>query len=245
MHRMGELEDLFRRHTGRMVTKWRHYFEVYERHLGAFRGRPAVILEFGVWHGGSLQLWRRWFGPQARIVGVDVRPECARFQEPGTDVVIGDQADPATHRVLRERYGAFDVVIDDGGHTMAQQATTLREIYPALRPGGVYIVEDTHSSYHPYWGGGLRREGTFIEMAKAMIDQQYGWFGPIPGLVPDEITRTAFGLHFYDSMVVIEKRMLAAPVPVYNGEATLPLDERERAFIAEMDLLRKAEPAPT
>ena len=241
---MGELEDLFRRHRGRMVTKWRHYFEVYERHLAAFRGKPVTLLEFGVWHGGSLQLWRQWLGPEARIVGVDVRPECARFAEPGTEIVIGDQADPATHRGLRERYGAFDVVIDDGGHGMAQQATTFREIFPALRPGGVYIVEDTHSSYHAHWGGGLRQDGTFIEGAKRIIDQQYAWFGPIPGLEPDELTRTAFGLHFYNSIVVIEKRDLAAPVPVYRGEATLALDDRERQFIAYMDELRAKEPAP-
>ena len=53
---MGELEEHFQRHTGRMVTKWRHYFEIYERHFAQYRGRPIRLVEFGVWHGGSLQL---------------------------------------------------------------------------------------------------------------------------------------------------------------------------------------------
>jgi hypothetical protein len=232
---MGELEDEFRRGAGRLVTKWRHYFEIYERHLAPFRGRAVRLLEFGVWHGGSLQLWRRYLGPQAQIVGVDVNPECARLAGEGIEVVIGDQADPATHRGLRERFGEFDIVIDDGGHTMEQQATTFRETYPAVRDGGLYVVEDTHSSYHPHWGGGLRRQGTFIEQAKLMIDQIHALYGPVPGLVPDYITQTAYGLHFYDSMVVVEKRARGKPQPVYAGEPTVAMTEKERDFLAFMD----------
>ena len=232
---MGDLEDYFRANKKRLITKWRHYFEIYERHFAPYRGRPVRMLEYGIWHGGSLQMWRSYFGPQAHIVGVDIKPECARFAEPGTDVVIGDQADPATHRGLRERYGTFDIVVDDGGHRSEQQITTFLEIYPALAPGGTYLVEDVHTSYIPGWGGGLRRPGTFIEFAKQIVDQQYAWYGPIPGLHGDELTRTAFGLHFYDSMVVIEKRELEVPMPVYSGEATLPVDARELQFLAHMD----------
>jgi hypothetical protein len=168
-------------------------------------------------------------------VGVDVRPECASFAEEGTDVVIGDQADPATHRRLREAYGAFDVVIDDGGHTMAQQATTLTEMYPALREGGIYVVEDTHSSYNEHWGGGLRRPGTFIEQAKNMIDQLHALYGLAPGLAPDYATQTVHGLHFYDSMLVIEKRLRERPQAVYRGVPTLEMSAEERRFLALME----------
>jgi len=234
---MGDLEDYFRGNKGRLITKWRHYFEIYERHFAHYRGRPVRVLEYGVWQGGSLQMWRSYFGPQAEVVGVDVRPECARFAEQGIDVVIGDQADPATHRGLRERYGTFDIVIDDGGHRPEQQITTFLEIYPALTPGGTYMVEDVHTSYMPGWGGGLRHPGTFIEFAKRIIDQLHAWYGPIPGLQGDDLTRTAFGLHFYDSMVVIEKRELEVPMPLYSGEPTLPLDARELEFLAYMDAL--------
>ena len=232
---MGELEDEFRRGAGRLVTKWRHYFEIYERHLAPFRGRPVLLLEFGVWHGGSLQLWRRYLGPQARIVGVDVNPECAGLAEEGIEIVIGDQADPATHRSLRERHGGFDIVIDDGGHTMEQQVTTFREIYPAVRDGGLYVVEDTHSSYHAHWGGGLRRPGTFIEQAKLMIDQMHAFYGPVAGLAPDYITQTVQGLHFYDSMLVVEKGKREAPQPVYAGTAAVSMSDEEKQFIAHMD----------
>ena len=116
------------------------------------------IVEFGVWHGGSLQMWRRFFGPEAQIVGVDINPECARFAEPGVE--IGDRATRPTrrpHRALRSRFGEFDIVIDDGGHRMDQQVTTFRELYRAVKEGGLYVAEDLHTSYHPDFGGGLGR----------------------------------------------------------------------------------------
>jgi predicted O-methyltransferase YrrM len=231
---MGDLEDYFRGNKGRLITKWRHYFEIYERHFAPYRARPVRMVEYGVWHGGSLQMWRSYLGPQAHIVGVDRNPECARLAEEGIDVVIGDQADPATHRSLLARYGAFDIVLDDGGHTMEQQASTFRAMYPALRDGGLYVVEDTHSSYNAYWGGGLRQPGTFIEQAKLMIDQLHAWYGPVPGLAPDYVTQTTHGLHFYDSMVVVEKRTRGPPQPVCSGTPTIPMSAEELEFLAEI-----------
>jgi hypothetical protein len=232
---MGELEDYFRANTGRLMTKWRHYFEIYERHFAPYRGKPVRILEFGVWHGGSLRMWRDYFGPAATIVGVDVNPACASLAEPGIDVVIGDQRDPATHRGLRERYGEFDIVIDDGGHTMAQQVTTFLELYAAVSPGGLYVAEDLHSSYLPRWGGALRSPGSFIELGKRMIDQLHAWYGPIPGLQPDYVTANTFALHFYDSMLVLEKRPITMPEPLYSGEPSLPLEAADLRSLAYMD----------
>lgn len=233
---MSDLEAYFRSNPGRLISKWRHYFEIYERHFAPYRNRPVRILEFGVWHGGSLQMWRSYFGPEAHIVGVDFNPECARLAEPGIDIVIGDQAAPATHRGLRERFGDFDIVIDDGGHVMNQQVTTFREIYPAVKMGGLYVAEDLHTSYHAHWGGGLRRTGTFIEFAKLLVDQIHAWHGPPAGLRIDYITQTAFGLHFYDSMLVIEKRRLSTPVSQYSGTPTLAMSASELRFLGQMDV---------
>lgn len=232
---MGELEAYFSANPGRLLTKWRHYFEIYERHFAPFRGRDIRLLEFGVWHGGSLQMWRHYFGPRAHIVGVDSNPSCAQLAEPGIDIVIGDQVQPETHRQLRERYGPFDIVIDDGGHTMAQQITTFRELYPAVKPGGLYLAEDLHTSYQPPWGGGLGRPGTFIEFAKQLVDQLHAWYGPPPGLEVDYITRMTFALHFYDSMLVLEKRRIDTPRSVYSGKPTLPLSSPELQSMARMD----------
>ena len=135
------LEEYLEQHAdGRRVHKWAHYLDVYERHLAQYRGRPITMLEIGVQSGGSLRMWRDYFGPAARVVGVDIDPRCARLEDPDTTVVIGDQEDPRFMASLAERFGPFDVVIDDGGHTMAQQARTLEVLWPAIRTGGVLIV---------------------------------------------------------------------------------------------------------
>ena len=105
--------------------------------------------------------------------------------------------------------------------------------------GGLYVVEDTHSSYHPKWGGGLRRPGSFIEQAKALVDQLHAWYGPIPGLEPDYVTQTAHGVHFYDSMVVIEKRHRKQPQPVYRGAPSMPLSPAEEELLRHMDRLAR------
>ncbi|MBK9346116.1 MAG: glycosyltransferase family 2 protein [Burkholderiales bacterium] len=68
------LIDYFENHEHRMIHKWMHYFEIYERHFGQFRNQPISLLEFGVLHGGSLQMWKHYFGKQAKIYGADINP---------------------------------------------------------------------------------------------------------------------------------------------------------------------------
>jgi hypothetical protein len=75
------LLDFFENHPHRMIHKWMHYFEIYERHFAQFRGQPMSMLEFGVLHGGSLQMWKYYFGKQAQIYGADINPRCAELAE--------------------------------------------------------------------------------------------------------------------------------------------------------------------
>ena len=103
----GELEALFYSHKGRIAHKWHHYLEIYERHFEPLRQqqRPLRILELGVSRGGSLELWRKYFGPDARIVGIDIDPACAERVDPENTVIIGDQSDPAVLASAIERLG--------------------------------------------------------------------------------------------------------------------------------------------
>ena len=168
---MNDLERFFRQNTGRLIHKWHHYFEIYDRHFARFRGQPVQIVEFGVSQGGSLRMWRDYFGPQAQIVGVDINPNCSQFEEPGVRIVIGDQEDRAFLRSLAQTLPRIDILIDDGGHTMRQQIHTFEELFPLVADSGVYLIEDLHTSYWPKWGGGVRRKGTFIEYSKDFIDR--------------------------------------------------------------------------
>lgn len=217
----GRLLRFFEAPDHRMIHKWMHYFEIYERHFERFRGRPITLVEIGVFQGGSLQMWRDYFGPQAQIVGVDINPMVRRFEAPGTRIRIGDQADPAFLSRLAAELPAIDILVDDGGHTMRQQITTFEVLYPKVSAEGVYLCEDLHTSYWPEYGGGPGRR-TFIDVAKGLVDRLNGFHGRDPERPADDFTRSAHALHFYDSVLVIEKRRREAPVSRYHGVATIP-----------------------
>lgn len=194
----------FQTNQQRSIHKWKHYFPAYERHLARFKSQDVVLFEIGCGGGGSLQMWKRFLGPHARIVGIDVKPECAEFEEDQIAVRIGDQSDAAFLARVVEEFGQPDVVIDDGSHMMAHIAATFRFLYPKTARNGVYLVEDLHTAYWPGFGGGVRREGTFIETVKSLIDELNA--DHTRGqLAPTVFTRTTLSMHIYDSMVVFER----------------------------------------
>lgn len=212
------LESYFQANSGRLIHKWMHYFDIYDRHFAPFRGRQITVVEFGVSHGGSLSMWKDYFGPNARIIGVDIDPRCAAFTEDRVDVVIGDQEDRGFLRELAERTGPVDVLIEDGGHTMGQQRATFEEFWPHIRTGGVFLIEDLHTSYWRHYGGGYKRAGTFIEYAKDLIDQQNAWHSrDNETLVVDDYTRTIRGMHVYDSIIVFDKGDVPPPTHEKTG----------------------------
>lgn len=213
-----DLFDYFASNQGRLIFKWMHYFDIYEKHFAAFRNRPIKFLEIGVFHGGSLQMWKHYFGPQAKIVGVDINTKCKDFEEPGIQIEIGSQEDRDFLKKLAAKHGPFDIVLDDGGHTMAQQIVSFEELYPHVRRDGLYVCEDLHTSYWKEWGGAYRSPYTFIEYSKQLIDQLHAWHSKDPeSFKVTPFTQSAFGMHFYDSMLVIEKRLITPPLSRATG----------------------------
>lgn len=227
MKHNNPLTEYFYNNKGHLIHKWMHYFDIYHRHFEKFRGKQMTILEFGVSHGGSLQMWKHYFGRKARIIGVDINPECKRLEEKQVEVFIGSQEDPVFLNELMKTIGDVDIVIDDGGHTMLQQNTTFDHVYMHVKPGGVYLVEDLHTSYWKEFGGGLRRNGTFIERAKELIDQLHAWHSRDgESLAVDDFTRTTPSIHFYDSITVFERGVVEEPYHQQIGEPTLSLLEK-------------------
>ena len=221
--RRNPLEDYFTHNDGRLIHKWMHYFAIYDRHFAPYRRKPITVVEFGVSHGGSLQMWKWYFGKRARIIGVDIDPRCRDLAEDRVEVVIGDQADRDFLRSLRERVGAIDVLIEDGGHQMTQQIATFEEMWPAVRPGGVYLAEDLHTSYWDNYGGGYRRPGTFIEYAKNLVDQVNAYHARgDEGPLADVYTETIAGMHVYDSIIVFDKDDVSRPHAEMTGHASFP-----------------------
>lgn len=219
---MNDLEKYFNENTGRLIDKWQHYFEIYDRHFSRFREKEVVVVEFGVYQGGSLQMWKHYFGPGARIYGIDINPHCKQLEEDRIEIIIGDQEDRDFLRSLASRIPKIDVLIEDGGHTMGQQIATFEEMFPQVAADGIYLCEDLHTSYWPDYGGGLRRRDSFIEYSKHFIDRLNAWHSVEPDYKVDPMTRTAHSLSYYDSVIVIEKRAVEAPTRRKTGVPTIP-----------------------
>jgi hypothetical protein len=235
--------------TGRVLDKWIHYFPIYTEHFERFRGREVRILEIGVYRGGSLDMWRWFFGPQAVLVGADIDERAREVSAPDHLVEIGDQTDPEFLRSLSEEYGPFDIVIDDGGHTMEQQIVTAETLFPLLADGGVLLTEDCHTSYWDAYQGGVGRAGTFIEWCKSKVDDVNGYHhaGPIDRVWTD----TVASMSFYDSVVVMKKKQRFAPfaeqvghaefllLPRLSAQHLTELNARRDAAVAQRDDLRR------
>ena len=216
-----DLFDYFASNSGRLIFKWMHYFDIYEKHFAQYRNRDIKFLEIGVFHGGSLQMWKNYFGPRAKIVGVDINPICKTYEEDNIIIELGSQEDRDFLRQLAAKHGPFDIILDDGGHTMSQQIISFQELYQHVRRDGLYLCEDLHTSYWNQWGGGFRHPNTFIEFAKGLIDELHAWHSKDPESFPvTPFTQSAFGLHFYDSMLVIEKRLVTPPLSRATGTAS-------------------------
>lgn len=217
------LEAHFRANKGRLIQKWTHYFEIYDRHFASYRGKEITVVEFGVSHGGSVKMWKKYFGKKARIVGIDIFPDCATLAEKQIEIHIGDQEDRTFLRDLVKKIGPIDVLIEDGGHHMQQQIATFEEMWPSITEGGVYLCEDLHTSYWPEYGGAYKAPGTFIEYSKNLVDQMNAWHAkPESGLAVDDYTRSIKGMHVYDSIVVLDKGTVAKPSAVVTGTPTFP-----------------------
>lgn len=219
---MTDLETYFESNHGRLIHKWMHFFDVYDRHFSRYRGKEVVILEIGVFHGGSLQMWKAYFGDKARIYGVDINPRCKELEEEQITIITGSQSDRDFLRKLKEELPPIDILIDDGGHTMRQQIVTFEELYGAVKPDGIFLCEDLHTSYRIQYGGGVRRHGTFIETSKKLIDQLNAWHSEERALRVNDFTRSAGSLHYYDSILVVEKQVRAAPEHRMTGIPSFP-----------------------
>jgi hypothetical protein len=138
------------RKRGPGIWKWNHYFDIYDRHFRRFRGQEVYVLEIGVYSGGSLEMWRDYFGSKALIYGVDIEPACRAYENDSVKIFIGDQADRMFWQEFRRKVPALDIVIDDGGHHPNQQIVSLEELLPFLRPGGVYFCEDVCGAFNQF-----------------------------------------------------------------------------------------------
>jgi hypothetical protein len=192
--------DTFKAFSGSkyLSLKYTSYFDTYDDLLARYRGREIVFVEIGVFHGGSLFMWRDYLGDKARIIGIDFNPEAKKWAGHGFEIHIGDQADPAFWERFFRAAGDVDVILDDGGHTNEQQVVTTAHCLPHIRDGGMLIVEDTHTSYLARFGNPSRR--SFVNYARMIVDsvnsRSVGVYA-----ASNPLDKIVWSTAFYDSIV--------------------------------------------
>ncbi len=216
LSRAGPIERAFWSHDGRIVGKWQPFLPAYDRHFAPWLGSSVRILELGVHKGGSLDLWRKTFGPNATIFGVDIDPACAAFDGLSGSVRIGSQDDPAFLSDVVDEMGGVDIVIDDGSHVQSHVRTSFSTLYPRLSDGGIYAVEDMGCAYWLQYGGQLRGRETFMTMAQELVDDMHHWYHEQPARHPAFQNRVG-GVHFYDGLVIFDKADMGRPHWTWKG----------------------------
>jgi hypothetical protein len=207
---MNTLENYFWKVPKQLkVYKWHHYFEIYDNHFKRFRGKKPKILEVGIFKGGSLEMWNHYFEGECEIYGADVNNDCKQYESffKNVEIFIGNQSSRDFWKEFKVSVPYVDILIDDGGHTMEQQIITFEEMYPHVSPDGVYLCEDTHTSYWEEFGGGLRKPSTFIEYSKNFIDKINSYHIRNSNHRDLNFKHSTNSIHFYDSIVVLEKKV--------------------------------------
>ena len=190
------------------------YFSVYDHLFSKFRNKKIVFIEIGVLAGGSLFMWRNFFGSKARIIGVDMNPDAKKWEKYGFEIFIGSQSDENFWRNFREKIGKIDIVLDDGGHTYDQQIITTEMLLENIKDGGLLVIEDTHTSYMKGFGA---TKYSFINYTKNMIDKINRRFSK---LSDDKNEKRIWSIEIFESIVafcVNKKHSSLVSEPTDNG----------------------------
>ncbi len=214
MAKSPRLHEVFFSHDGKFADKWEQYLSIYESEFAKFveASNPVRLLEIGVQNGGSLEVWSRYLPAGSECIGVDIDPRVGdlKFSSGNIRVIVADAADPS---VLLEKLGEgeFDIIIDDGSHISKDIIDSYNILFPKLKWGGKYIIEDMHACYWRLFKGGYLLESSAIEVLKQMVDGLNADHIIDDAINDDErmrlesVNRSVARISFYDSVAVIEK----------------------------------------
>jgi len=202
-------------------SAFHNYTEIYSQYFAELKDQPITFLEIGIQRGYSVKLWEDYF-PNANLHFIDISADLLEYRSKRSPYYFLDQGNKAALQALADEIGKFDVVLDDGGHWMHQQIASFQALFPYVKSGGLYIVEDLHTSYWWFYGGHGSPEnprkgpGTAVEFLKDLVDDlnftgarsecaDHNKFSPGLGSLT-EYQKDIYSIHFYGSVCIIRKR---------------------------------------
>ena len=200
---MDALSSLAQKHRTDKGLHHHGYTPIYDSYFQSLKDKDIRLLEIGVGGyqypdkgGESLRMWAEYF-PAATIVAIDIYPKTLLLP-PNTTVLCGSQVDSMFLDGLPH---PFDIIIDDGSHVCEHIISTFKSLFPKLNSGGIYVVEDTETSYwdEEYGGSTSPFSPTTMNYFKFLCDTLNPEFG-----VPD--TFNIKSIHFYKGLIFIFKQ---------------------------------------
>jgi hypothetical protein len=197
------------------TDKWGAHFYTphYSTHFSKLRKKKIVLLEIGVGGyksptlgGESLRMWKRYF-PNGRINSIDIYDK-SFHKEKRINIFRGDQTDETFLGNVIDEISSPDIIIDDGSHQNDHVIKTFNILFPFLKIGGIYVVEDVQTSYWKGFGGdseNLMNPSTIMNYFKKLTDcLNYKEFIK-PGYMPTYFDKHIVSVHFYHNLIFIYK----------------------------------------
>lgn len=141
-----KLDDIGLKYGTDKASSEHDYLRHYDDYFWLHRYDKLTLLEMGVWKGASLRMWREYF-PNATIVGIDNVNRGVVI--PGVDIHRCSQENETGLYNLQGLYDGFDIIVDDASHISWKTINAFQALWPALTPGGIYVIEDLQTSYDP------------------------------------------------------------------------------------------------
>ena len=207
--------------------KYTNYFKIYDQLFKQYRGKKITFVEIGIFSGGSLFMWRKFFGKKARIIGIDLDPKAKQFEKYGFEIFIGDQSKKEFWNKFFKKLGKVDIILDDGGHTNFQQIMTTNLCVPMIKDDGKLVIEDVHTSFiKKNWYNPSKY--SFINYSKKVAEDINTRF-PVIKNFKYSLRKYIYKIDFFESIVSFEinrKLCLENKFIDNRKKSTSPVEQR-------------------
>ena len=222
--------------------KWESYFNVYDKIFSPYKNKEITFVEVGVSAGGSLSIWRKFFGNKARIIGIDLNPDAKKLEDLGFEIYIGNQSDEGFWKNFYQEVGKIDILLDDGGHKNIQQINSVHNSIDFIKDGGLIVVEDTHTSYlkefkNPSYFSFLNYCYRINKLIHKRCEHLHEIKDKNINKIDNNYTKKIYSISFYESITVlnIDSRKCFKSSCVSNSDKWSPgLDHRNNEYFSNV-----------
>lgn len=222
--------------------KWESYFNVYDKIFSPYKNKKITFVEVGVSAGGSLSIWKKFFGDKARIIGIDLNPDAKKLEDLGFEIYIGNQSDENFWKNFYQEVGKIDILLDDGGHKNIQQINTVHNSIDFIKDGGLIVVEDTHSSFlkefnNPSYFSFINYCYRINKLIHERCEYIHGIKDKYIDKLNNKYAKNIYSISFYESITVlnIDSRKCFKNSSVINTGKWAPgLDHRNNEYFSNV-----------